>query len=195
MKITGIDCEGSLETAEEALETTEEVCDVDSSEFIENINGLYDLQPRLHYYYIDLRASEKPLFKVSILIEKSTYERLDKDSNLEKLLKKDFSPFHENILYGYGSVESLSESVVEVLDVDGEFKTLCSSSSGERHAYFGESVGDYVGAEIGEVNIEQSSVFFNETRGEYRLEIAYNFDRINMELLRHSLDGTLYELD
>ncbi len=179
MGITGIDCEGSLETVE----------------FIENINGLYDLQPKLHYYYIDLKAGDKPLFKVSILIEKSTYERLDKDSNLEKLLKKDFAPFHENILYGCGSVESLSESVVEVLDTDGKFKTLSSSSSGEKHAYFGESVGDYLETEIGEVDVEQSSVFFNYFTGEYRLEIAYEFDKINMKLLRHSLDGTLYELD
>ena len=202
MKITGVNCEGSLETAEEVevetaeevCETSEEVCDVSSSEFIENINGLYDLQPRLHYYYIDLRASDKPLFKVSILIEKSTYERLDKNSNLEKLLNKGFAPFHENILYGYGSVESLSESAVEVLDTNGEFKTLSSSSSGERHAYLGESIGDYLEAEIGNVVVDKSSVYLDEKNQEYRLEIAYEFDRINMKLLRHSLDGTLYEL-
>ena len=192
MGITGIDCEGFIEKEEDKVILDSDISD---EEFLEDINGLDGLVPTLHYYYIDLRASNKPLFKVSVLIEKSTYERLDKNSNLEKLLKKDFSPFHENILYGIGSVESLSESTVEVLDTDGKFKTLSSSSSGERHAYFGESVGDYLEAEIGEVDIEQSSVFFNEFTGEYRLEIAYSFDRINMELLRHSLDGTLYELD
>lgn len=192
MKITGINCEGSIEKEEDKVILDSDISD---EEFLEDINGLHGLVPTPYYYYIDLRASDKPLFKVSVLIEKSTYERLDKDSNLEKLLKKDFSPFHENILYGIGSVESLSESTVEVLDTDGKFKTLSSSSSGERHAYFGESVGDYLGAEIGEVDIEQSSVFFNEFTGEYRLEMAYNFDRINIELLRHSLDGTLYELD
>ena len=197
MKITGVNCEGSLETAEEVERNIKniEVFQISNSEFIENVTGLHDLVPKLYYYYIDLRASDKPLFKVIILIEKSTYERLDKNSNLEKLLSKDFAPFHENILYGYGSVESLSESVVEVLDTNGEYKTLSSSSSGERHAYLGESIGNYLDVEIGEVDVEQSSVFFNEFTGEYRLEIAYEFDRINMKLLRHSLDGTLYELD
>ena len=196
MGITGIDCEGSLEVRSSRMKIAGVNCEgsLETGEFIENINGLYDLQPKLHYYYIDLRASDKPLFKVSILIEKSTYERLDKNSNLEKLLKKDFAPFHENILYGCGSVESLSESVVEVLDTDGEFKTLSSSISGDKHSYFGQSVGDYLETEIGDVDIEQSSVFFNEFTGEYRLEIAYSFDKINMKLLRHSLDGTLYDL-
>ena len=192
MRITGIDCEGSIEKEEDKVILDSDISD---EEFLEDINGLDGLQPEPHYYYIDLNSSDKPLFKVNILIEKSTYERLNRESNLEKLLKKDFSPFHENILYGYGSIESLSESTVEVLDTDGEFKTLSSSSSGERHAYFGESISNYLYTEIGEVDIEQSSVFFNEFTGEYRLEIAYGFDRINMELLRHSLDGTLYELD
>ena len=190
MEITGIDCEGSLEATEEVERNIK-----DTGEFIENINGLRDLQPEPYYYYIDLKNSDKPLFKVNILINKETFSRLKQDSNLNKLLNKDFVPFHENILYGYGSVESLSESAVEVLDTDGEFKTLSSSSSGEKHAYFGESVGDYLDVVIGDVDVEQSSVFFNETTGEYRLEIAYGFDRINMELLRHSLDDTLYELD
>lgn len=120
---------------------------------------------------------------------------MGKNSNLEKLLKKDFSPFHENILYGIGSVESLSDSVVEVLDIDGEFKTLSSSSSGNKHAYFNESIGDFLETEIGEADIKHSSVFFNELSGNYKLEIAYEFDKINMKLLRHSLDDTLYELD
>ena len=190
MKITGVNCEGSLETAEEVERNIK-----DTGEFIENINGLCDLQPKPYYYYIDLRSGDKPLFKVNILINKETFSRLKQDSNLSKLLNKDFVPFHENILYGYGSVESLSESVVEVLDTDGKYKTLNSSSSGERHAYFGESIGDYLETEIGNVAVDKSSVYLDEKKEEYRLEIAYEFDRINMKLLRHTLDGTLYELD
>ncbi len=192
MGITGIDCKGSIEKEEDRVILDSDISD---EEFLEDINGLDGLQPEPHYYYIDLKSSDKPLFKVDILIEKSTYERLDRNSNLEKLLKKDFSPFHENILYGIGSVESLSEPTVEVLDTDGEFKTLSSSSSSGKHAYFNESISNYLETDIGEVNIEQSSVFFNEFTREYRLEIAYEFERINMKLLRHSLDGTLYELD
>ena len=179
MGITGIDCEGSLETVE----------------FIENINGLCDLQPEPYYCYIDLKNGDKPLFKVNILISKTTHNKLGQDSNLSKLLNKDFVPFHENILYGYGSVESLSESVVEVLDTDGKYKTLNSSSSGERHAYLGESIGDYLEADIGNVVVDKSSAYLDLRNQEYRLEIAYEFDGINMKLLRHSLDGTLYELD
>ena len=190
MKITGVNCEGSLETAEEVERNIK-----DTGEFIENINGLCDLQPEPYYYYIDLKSGDKPLFKVNILINKETFSRLKQDSNLSKLLNKDFVPFHENILYGYGSVESLSESVVEVLDTDGKYKTLNSSSSGERHAYFGESIGDYLETEIGNVAVDKSSVYLDEKKEEYRLEIAYEFDRINMKLLRHTLDGTLYELD
>ena len=190
MKITGANCEGSLETAEEVEKNIK-----DTGEFIENINGLYDLQPEPYYYYIDLKSGDKPLFKVNILINKETFSRLKQDSNLSKLLNKDFVPFHENILYGYGSVKSLSESVVEVLDTDGKYKTLNSSSSGERHAYLGESIGDYLETEIGNVVVDKSSVYLDEKNQEYRLEIAYEFDRINMKLLRHSLDGTLYELD
>ena len=192
MEIIGMDCEGSIENKEDKVILDSDISD---EEFLEDINGLDGLVPTPYYYYIDLKSSNKPLFKVNILIEKSTYDRLVKNSNLEKLLKKDFAPFHENILYGCDSVESLSESVVEVLDTDGEFKTLSSSSSTGKHAYLNESIGDYLDIVIGEVDVEQSSVFFNEITGEYRLEIAYAFDRINMKLLRHSLDGTLYELD
>ena len=210
MGITGIDCEGSLEVGSSRMKTTGVNCegslgnkedkvildsDISDEEFLEDINGLDGLAPTPYYYYIDLKSSNKPLFKVNILIEKSTYDRLVKNSNLEKLLNKDFSPFHENILYGYGSVESLSESEVEVLDVDGEYKTLNSSSSGERHACLGESISSYIEAEIGNVVVDKSSVYLDEKNQEYRLEIAYGFDRINMKLLRHSLDGTLYELD
>ena len=169
--------------------------DISDEEFLEDINGLDGLVPTPYYYYIDLKSSDKPLFKVNILIEKSTYERLAKNSNLEKLLNKDFAPFHENILYGYGSVESLSESTVEVLDIDGEYKTLLSDYNSTIHAYLNEPISSYLETDIGDVVVDKSSVYLDEEKQEYRLEIAYEFDRINMKLLRHSLDGTLYELD
>ena len=192
MEITEVNCEGSLEKEEDKVILDSDISD---EEFLEDINGLDGLVPTPHYYYIDLKSDDKPLFKVNILIEKSTYERLARNSNLEKLLKKDYVPFHENILYGYGSVESLSESTVEVLDIDGEYKTLLSDYNSTIHAYLNEPISSYLETDIGDSVLDKSSVYLDENNQEYRLEIAYKFDRINMKLLRHSLDGTLYELD
>lgn len=161
------------------------------NELVADIECLNLLVPDLYNLYIDLNDK---VFVVDVLTTKFLFKELSKGDNFSLLINKDFSPFHENILYGMGSTECSGQSQMLVLDTDKEFKVLNASELPD--ATWQSTVFNEFNIEItGEPVFNLCKLYKDEETEEYRIKIAYGIEKADYELIRHFLDNTLYLLD
>lgn len=165
-------------------------------DFIININGPQDLMPEPMDVYIDLNNN---VFVVEILTNKHIYTKLSTENNFKDLLNKPFGEFHENVLYGMYSCGCSGMDEMKILR-GKEFKTVVAKDIAKKlnmnSGIFGISVFDLFNIDLtGDVNIEHSELIYKEDESSFIIKLAYEFETIELDILNHALDETLYKLD
>ncbi len=166
-------------------------------DFVDNIVSLQELIPEPIYTYIDLKNN---VFVVEILTSKAISLELSKEDNFKRLLDKPFGEFHENMLYGMFNCQCTRIATMDILDINNIIKVLdteeITRKRQEDSGIFGISVFEYFDIELsGETIFEKSALLYNDEDKSHKVKLAYEFEGINLELIRHALDDTLYLLD